>query len=89
MSVKTHVYIDGSWMFHNKKFLVEAYGEEDYDVDYKKIPLIIQEHLLNNLTIDVDIVRTYFYGTMPVNKPGLYKLIKYSTFNFYANLMIF
>ena len=35
MSVKTHVYIDGSWMFHNKKFLVEAYGEEDYDVDYK------------------------------------------------------
>ena len=76
MSVKTHVYIDGSWMFHNKKFLVEAYGEEDYDVDYKKIPLIIQEHLLNNLTIDVDIVRTYFYGTMPVNKPGLYKLIR-------------
>ena len=47
----------------------DVYGEEDYDVDYKKIPLIIQEHLLNNLTIDVDIVRTYFYGTMPVNKP--------------------
>lgn len=70
MSVKTHVYIDGSWMFHNKKHLVEAYGEEDYDVDYKKIPLIIQEHLLNNLTIDVDIVRTYFYGTMPINKPN-------------------
>jgi hypothetical protein len=32
--------------------------------------LVIQEHLLNNLTIDVDIVRTYFFGTMPLNKPG-------------------
>jgi len=70
MSVKTHVFIDGSWMFHNKKYLVEAYGDEEYDIDYKKIPLIIQEHLLNSMTIDVDIVRTHFFGTMPVNKPG-------------------
>ena len=52
MSVKTHVYIDGSWIFHNKKHLIETYGEDDYDIDYKKISLVIQEHLLNNLTIE-------------------------------------
>lgn len=70
MSVKTHVYIDGSWMFHNKKYLINSLGDDDYDIDFKKISLIIQKHLLNNLTIDVDIVRTYFFGIMPLNKPG-------------------
>mgnify|MGYP001265550235 CR=1 FL=1 len=70
MSVKTHVYIDGSWIFHNKKHLIDAYGQDDYDIDFNKISLVIQQHLLNNLTIDVDIVRTYFFGTMPLNKVG-------------------
>lgn len=64
------VFIDGSWMFHNKKHLVEACGAEDYDIDYKKIPLVIQDHLYDYMTLDVDIVRTHFFGSMPVNKPA-------------------
>ena len=43
MSVKTHVYIDGSWIFHNKKHLIDAYGQDDYDIDYLSCDIDPQE----------------------------------------------
>tara|TARA_B100001093_G_scaffold517587_1_gene599552 strand:- start:4886 stop:5059 length:174 start_codon:yes stop_codon:yes gene_type:complete len=49
------------------KYLIGTYGEDDYDIDHKKTSLVIQKHLLNNLTIDVGIVITYFFGTMSLN----------------------
>ncbi len=70
MALKTMIFIDGSWMFHNKQHIVEALDDNDTDIDYRKIPEIIRMHLENTLDIEVDIVRTHYFASIPVNRPG-------------------
>lgn len=69
MSVKTMLFIDGGWMFHNKKLLLESFDNEQSDVDYKKIPLLVKKHIEKVTGNSVDLVRTNFFGSIPVNKP--------------------
>ena len=47
MSIKTNVLICHI-LFIIKKHLIDASGQEDYDIDNRKISLVIQEHLLIN-----------------------------------------
>ena len=71
MSVKTMIFIDGSWLYHSRQALFESLGEESgFEIDYKRIPDIIAHQIANVLDAEVDVVRTNYFGTIPVNKQG-------------------
>ena len=71
MSVKTMIFIDGSWLYHSRQALFESLGEESgFEIDYKRIPDIIAHQIANVLDSEVDVVRTNYFGTIPVNKQG-------------------
>jgi len=71
MSVKTMIFIDGSWLYHSRQALFELLGEESgFEIDYKRIPDIIAHQIANVLDSEVDVVRTNYFGTIPVNKAG-------------------
>jgi len=71
MSVKTMIFIDGSWLYHSRQALFESLGEESgFEIDYKRIPDIIAHQIANLLDSEVDVVRTNYFGTIPVNKQG-------------------
>ncbi len=63
------VFIDGSWMYHNRQRIMEAFNAEDFDIDYKKIPQIVERRLSSQIAAEVDVVRTFYFGSIPVNKP--------------------
>ncbi len=33
MTMKIMIFIDGSWMYHNKQHIMEAFNTEDFDID--------------------------------------------------------
>ncbi|MCE1247761.1 MAG: NYN domain-containing protein [Firmicutes bacterium] len=70
MSKKVMVFIDGSWLFHNLSHLREIFQDPNYVIDYKKLPKIIAKHIEDETGNIADIVRTHFFGAMPINKPG-------------------
>lgn len=71
MSIKTMLFIDGSWLYHSRQALFESLGEESgFEVDYKRIPLIVAREMADILDAEVHVVRTNYFGTIPINKPG-------------------
>ena len=70
MSVKAMVFVDGSWLYHNRKTIVNVASTDDFEIDYEKLPHLIAEVLGDKLDIDVDIVRTCYFGVIAINKPG-------------------
>lgn len=71
MSVKTMIFVDGSWLYHSRQALFESLGEESgFEIDYKRIPDIIAHEIADLLDSEVDVVRTNYFGTIPVNKQG-------------------
>ncbi len=71
MSVKTMIFVDGSWLYHSRQVLFESLGEESgFEIDYKQIPDIIAHGIADVLDQEVDVVRTNYFGTIPVNKQG-------------------
>ena len=71
MSVKTMIFVDGSWLYHSRQALFESLGEESgFEIDYKRIPDIIAHSIADVLDAEVDVVRTNYFGTIPVNKQG-------------------
>lgn len=69
MSAKLMIFIDGSWLFHNLSHLREIFQDSNYVIDYRKLPELIRSKLSKQVG-DIDIVRTFFFGAMPINKPG-------------------
>jgi RNA polymerase subunit RPABC4/transcription elongation factor Spt4 len=71
MAVKTMIVVDGSWLYHSRQALFESLGEErGFEIDYKRIPDIIAHEMADLLDAEVDVVRTNYFGTIPVNKQG-------------------
>jgi hypothetical protein len=70
MPLKVMVFIDGCWFYHSRQVLFDARGEDGFEIDYKRLPLLVQESLAERLDQDVDVVRTCYFGTLPVNKTG-------------------
>jgi uncharacterized LabA/DUF88 family protein len=70
MAVKAMLFIDGSWMYHNRKQIVNADENEDFDIDYRKIPLIVKKFLESKLQTDVDMVKTHYFASIAINRPG-------------------
>lgn len=71
MSLKAMVFIDGSWLYRGRQVLFETLGEDDgFEIDYAGIPDLIARSMGEFLEDDVDVVRTCYFGTIPVNKAG-------------------
>ena len=70
MALKTMIFIDGSWIFHNKAEIVTAFQDPDFKINYVSIPELIADHISACTHAPVDIVRTCFFGSIPVNKPN-------------------
>lgn len=70
MSLKVMIFVDGTWLYHSRQILFDVLGEDGFEIDYKRIPEIIAEDLGHWHNDHVDVVRTCYFGSLPVNKPG-------------------
>jgi uncharacterized LabA/DUF88 family protein/DNA-directed RNA polymerase subunit RPC12/RpoP len=66
-------FIDGSWLYHNQDMLVKAYAGP-YKIDFGKINVValkrLRQHFANTLEFEppaLDLVRTYYYASVPGN----------------------
>lgn len=80
MSLKAMIFIDGSWLYKSRQVLFDTLdAESGFEIDYKRIPDIIAQELAESLGLNVDMVRTNYFGTIPVNKQG-YNPVKQRSF---------
>lgn len=70
MALKTMIFIDGSWIFHNKGEIMNAFNDPDFKISYQSIPELIARHISGYTNMTVDVVRTCFFGAIPINKPA-------------------
>lgn len=70
MSVKAMVFIDGGWLYRSRSALFSKLGEENFEIDYARLPRIICEDVANRLDEDVSLVRTCYFGTIPSPRSG-------------------
>jgi hypothetical protein len=68
--LKAMLFIDGSWLYHVRPFLMNLDGRPEFELDYKALPLLVKGHLMQQTEGPVDLVRTYYFGMTAVNKPG-------------------
>lgn len=64
------LFIDGSWLYHVRPYLLNIDGRQEFELDYRALPMLVKEHLQQQLGMQVDMVRTYYFGTIAVNKPS-------------------
>ncbi len=65
---KVMLFIDGTWLYYNTSKLSEAYGQQDFRIDFGKLPAVLAETLKKDLPAgEVDIVRTYLFGSYASN----------------------
>ena len=65
MSAKAMVFIDGGWLYKSRTVLFRKLGEENFEIDYAKLPRLLCEDAANYLDEDVGLVRTNYFGTLP------------------------
>ncbi len=70
MPLKTMIFVDGTWLYHSRQILFDVLGADGFEIDYKRIPEVIADELGQCQEDHIDIVRTCYFGTLPVNKPG-------------------
>jgi len=70
MAIRAMIFIDGSWLYKSRQALFDKLGAKNFEIDYKRIPDIIAQSLAEISGQEVDLVRTCYYGTIPVNKIG-------------------
>lgn len=65
---KVMLFIDGTWLYANTPKLREAYGQQDFRVDFGKLPQVLAEEVRKQLFgTEVDVVRTYLFGSYASN----------------------
>lgn len=70
MSYKAMLFIDGGWMYFNKKNILAFNEDFDSDIDYNRIPELVTSELSNHLGNEVKLMRTHYFASIPVNKPN-------------------
>ena len=71
MAAKVMIFIDGAWLYHSRQVLFDCLNEQDgFEIDYKRIPDIIANEISQYLGMEVDLVRTCYFGTIPSHRPG-------------------
>jgi len=71
--VRCMTFVDGSWLYHNQEALVKAFGAP-YKIDFSKINAValcrLRQHLATTLGTEapaLDLVRTYYFASIPEN----------------------
>jgi len=65
---KIMIFIDGTWLYQNYPKLAAFSGKEDFHVDYGKLPGVLAQEVGRQLgSLDVDVVRTYLFGSYAWN----------------------
>lgn len=65
--IKAMIFIDGTWLFRNRNLLSKNFGSS-FKLDLGKLPHVLADILSESINnIDIDIVRTYMFGSIPVN----------------------
>ena len=82
MSVKALVFIDGGWLYRNRGVLFSKLGEENFEIDYAKLPKIFCEDVANFLDEDVSLIRTNYFGTIPSARSGFNTSKQYAFYDF-------
>ena len=70
MSVKVMAFMDGSWFYHSRQTLFSNAEEEGFEIDYNRMRDLIVATLDKELDQEIDFIRTCYFGTLPLNKPG-------------------
>ena len=70
MSVKVMMFMDGSWFYHSRQTLFSGAEEESFEIDYNRMRTLVAETLDKALDQEIDIARTCYFGTLPLNKIG-------------------
>lgn len=68
--IKAMLFIDGSWMYHVRPYLMSLEGKQEFELDYRALPSLVSQHLEQHSGMKIDMVRTYYFGTIAINKPG-------------------
>ena len=82
MSAKAMVFIDGGWLYRNRNTLFAKLGEENFEIDYAKLPRLFCEDVANRLDEDVSLVRTNYFGTIPSARSGFNTSKQYAFYDF-------
>lgn len=65
---KIMLFIDGTWLYANAPKLAESYGQPNFQIDFGKLPHVLAEEVSKQLgATDVDVVRTYLFGSYASN----------------------
>ncbi len=65
---KLMVFVDGTWLYRNTPRLGEVYGTRDFHINYGLLPKALEEEVARQLGIpEVELVRTYLFGSYPAN----------------------
>lgn len=70
MAEKAIVFIDGGWLYKCRTALFTKLGEENFEIDYAKLPRILCEDVANALDEDISLIRTLYFGTVPSARSG-------------------
>ena len=82
MSEKAIVFIDGGWLYKCRTALFSKLGEENFEIDYAKLPHLLCEDVANALDEDVSLVRTLYFGTIPSSRSGFNTSKQYAFYDF-------
>ena len=82
MSEKAIVFIDGGWLYKCRTALFSKLGEENFEIDYAKLPRLLCEDVANALDEDVSLVRTLYFGTIPSSRSGFNTSKQYAFYDF-------
>jgi len=62
------LFIDGTWVYSNVRNLARVYGEDEFLIDYGKLPRVLAQRVGEYLgSTEIDIVRSYLFGSFAVN----------------------
>jgi cold shock CspA family protein len=62
------LFIDGTWLYSNTSRLADSYGKGDFQLDFGRLPPVLAEEISSQLhQAEVDIVRTYLFGSYAAN----------------------
>lgn len=66
--IKLMIFIDGTWLYSNLRHLAKESDQSNFYIDYGALPKILKEELEKREGLkDLDIVRTFLFGSYPVN----------------------
>lgn len=65
---KLMLFIDGSWLYRVIPSLSHRYGDEDYRLDYGRLPTTLASEVGKLLGLgEADLVRTHLFASLPTN----------------------